>query len=76
MTKTDKQTEEAKRQNEEAKRKQNLEKKQMQYDSPEKLRGTGEDIHPQSTVVPNTPQPENDPGYVGTRYDGNGGKGE
>jgi len=78
MTKTDKQTDEAKRQNEEAKRKQRLEEKLADDVSPEQVRKDGGDVHPTTTVTPNQPQPENNEEYKDTRYDPstNGAKGE
>jgi hypothetical protein len=67
MTKLD---EAAKRQNEESKRKQRHEDKQADYNSPEEFRKTGGDVTPTQQVVPNQPNPEDNPDYAGTRYSG------
>lgn len=73
MTKLD---EDAKRENEQSRRKQKHEEKIAQWDSPEQLRKTGDDVHPTQVVTPSQPNPEDDDSLRGTRYDGNGGKGQ
>ena len=72
----DKEMDPAKVENEQNKRKQRIEDKEANWESPEQLRKDGGDVHPPTTVVPNQPNPSDDPAYKGTRYDGNGGKGE
>lgn len=62
-------TDEAKSENEQNKRKQRIEDKEANWESPEQLRKDGGDVHPPTTVVPNTPDPSNDPGLKNTRYD-------
>jgi len=69
-------TDPAKVENEQNKRKKRLEDKLADWESPEQLRKDGGDVHPTTAVVPNQPNPEDDPSLKGTRYDGNGGKGE
>lgn len=78
MTKTDKQTEadRAKVENEQNRRKQKHEDKIADWESPEQLRKDGGDVHPTQSVTPSQPDPQNDDSLRGTRYDGNGGKGE
>jgi hypothetical protein len=79
MTKnTDKQTEaeRAKVENQTNREKQKHEDKLADDTSPEQLRKDGGDVHPQKQVVPSQPNPADNPEYIGTRYDGNGGKGE
>ena len=78
MTKTDKQTEadRAKVENEQNRRKQKHEDKSADWESPEQLRKDGGDVHPTQAVTPSQPDPQNDDSLRGTRYDGNGGKGE
>lgn len=65
----DKAKEDAKRENDQNKFKKRHEDKLADWESPEKLRKDGGDVHPETTVIPNTPQPENDPALKGTRYD-------
>ena len=69
-------TDEAKAQNELNKKKQKVEDKQAQWTSPEQMRKDGGEIHPAQKVNPSQPDPENNPEYANTPYDGNGGKGE
>lgn len=77
MTKNDKtEADRAKVENEQNRRKQKHEDKIADWDSPEQLRKTGDDVHPEQKVVPSQPNPEDDPAYTGTRYDGNSGKGQ
>ena len=76
MTDKPKELDPAKVENEQNKRKQRIEGKEAQWDSPEQLRKDGGDVHPTTTVVPNQPNPSDDPALAGTRYDGKGGKGE
>lgn len=66
MTKLD---EDAKRENEQAKRKQKHEQKIADWESPEQLRKDGGDVHPTQQVVPNQPNPADDPALANTRYD-------
>lgn len=72
MTKSDKKAEadRAKVENQTNKIKKRHEDKLADDTSPEQLRKDGGDIHPQQTVVPNQPQPENNPEYQDTRYSG------
>lgn len=73
MTKID---EAAKRENEQNRRKQKHEDKLADYTSPEEMRKTGGDVLPQQKVVPSQPEPEDNPEYADTKYDGHGGKGK
>lgn len=69
--KTDKQTEadRAKVENQTNKIKQRHEDKEANWESPEQLRKDGGDVHPTQQVVPNQPNPADDPALANTRYD-------
>lgn len=80
MAKNDKTTDQteadrAKQENATNRFKQKHEDKLADDTSPEQLRKDGGDVHPETTVVSNQPEPQNNDEYRDTRYDGNGGKG-
>lgn len=61
----------AKSENSMNREKQRVESKQSQWNSPEQMVKTGEDVHPEQKVVASQPAPQDDPELKGTRYDPN-----